>query len=120
MLGCHIFAHLHNSLPSNWATSRGEKRTLKFCVAPGATAPTAGSTLKGGSSGFPIRTDITLARALEGRAPVSADDNLLPGREVEVPSVTDDTGKFTLDSLHTKLGYISVNIIFLWHFLGHG
>lgn len=62
---------------------------LKVCVALGSMAPMLGSTLMGGSSGFPIRRDITLARALAGRAPVCTD--LLLGRELWVLSVIDDT-----------------------------
>lgn len=64
---------------------------LKFCMEPGCMTPMLGSTLKGGCSGLPIRSDIMLGGALAGWAPVNAPADLLPGREMEVSSVIDNT-----------------------------
>lgn len=78
------FPYLQNSFPWKVDTCRGKKRTVKFCLAPGFMVPTLGSMLKGGSSEFNIRSENKFAR---GRASVSDPADLLPGREVEVPSV---------------------------------
>lgn len=83
-----LLLYLQTNLPSNWATSSGAKRMLKFCTAPGSTVPIVGSMVKGGSAGFAVRRDITLARALVGRASVDSAAALLHGREVTLSSGT--------------------------------
>lgn len=85
---------------------------LKLCISPASMAPMPGSTLTGGSSGFPVRRDMTLARALEGRASLNMAD-LLPGRGLWVPSVIEHTFTAHSPKLHSGMHWnVMFNSIF--------
>lgn len=69
-------------MASNWPTSRGAKRMLKLCMAPGSMVPIVGSTVKGDCAGLTLRAEITLARALAARISIDSLPALLRDRDV--------------------------------------